>query len=102
MSTERGNQMDIVEKLRELSALEKSFPMSGTCWYEKAADEIEQLREALRPFADLYLWPDDSECVDYVKTDEDWNDDSNEEKYNEVFICRAWIRKIRNLMRGKK
>ena len=37
--------MDIVEKLRELSALEKSFPMSGTCWYEKAADEIERLRE---------------------------------------------------------
>jgi len=37
--------MDIVERLRELSALEKSFPMSGTCWYEKAADEIERLRK---------------------------------------------------------
>jgi len=36
--------MDIVERLRELSALEKSFPISGTCWYEKSADEIERLR----------------------------------------------------------
>jgi len=46
--------MDIVERLRELSALEKSFPMSGTCWYEKAADEIERLREALNNFCDSY------------------------------------------------
>jgi len=44
--------MDIVEKLRELSALEKSFPMSGTCWYEKAADEIEQLREYIKNWKD--------------------------------------------------
>jgi len=52
--------MDIVEKLRELSALEKSFLMSGTCWYEKAADEIEQLREALRQIHGLGDTPDDS------------------------------------------
>jgi len=90
--------MDIVERLRDA----KKYSVWDEELYIEAADEIEQLREALRPFADLYLWPDDSECVDYVKTDEDWNDDSNEEKYDEVFICRAWIRKIRNLMRGKK
>ena len=77
--------MDIIERLRE---------HCEDLTYE-AADEIERLREALRPFAEKYLWPDDSGYADELRSDEDWDEERNEEEVDDVWVKRKWIRQAR-------
>ena len=55
------------------------------------------LREALRPFADKYLWPDDAGeyVTETVREDDDWNAISNDETVDDVWIKRGDIRRAR-------
>ena len=55
------------------------------------------LREALRPFADKYLWPDDAGeyVTDTIREDEDWSEIANDETVDDVWIKRGDIRRAR-------
>lgn len=74
-------------------------------WARKEAeDEIkalraenERLREALRPFANKYLWPDDAGAyvASSIREDEDWDEASNDEAIDDVWIERGEIRRAR-------
>ena len=90
--------MDIVERLRTVDI---SWSREGE-WCAEAADEIEKLREersrlreALKPFAEKYLWPDDSGFADELRSDEDWDEGRNEEEVDDVWLKRKWIRQAR-------
>jgi len=67
-----------------------------------AHEEIEKLREALRPFAEKYLWPDDSGYADEIRSDEDWNEKANDNEFDDIFIQRGWIRAAREALQEKK
>jgi len=70
------------------------------CW--EAADRIEQLEAALRPFAEKYLWPDDTGIGDELRMDEDWDEQKNDKSVEEYFIERGWIRAARAALGEKK
>lgn len=57
--------------------------------------KIEQLREALRPFAEKFLWPDDSGYANELRMDEEWDEKFNEEAEDDVWVKRKWIRQAR-------
>lgn len=79
--------MDIVARLRICA---EYYPNQT-----EAADEIERLREALRPFAELWLWPDD-----YGKgRDQEERDDTVQE---DTRILRADIRRARAALGEEK
>ena len=61
---------------------------------EEAQDEIKRLRDALRPFATLFLYPDDLgfEAASDIKADDDWCEDSNDATTENVFIVRRHVR----------
>ena len=73
-------------------------------WMDAAADEIERLREALRPFADKYLWPDDAGeyVTNTVRDDEYWNAIANDETVDDVWIKRGDIRRARAALGEEK
>ena len=62
--------------------------------------EIKRLREALRPFAKLFLWPDDlgSEASEDIKADEDWSEEANDESIEDVWVKQGDIRKARAVL----
>jgi hypothetical protein len=66
--------------------------------------EIERLREALRPFANKYLWPDDAGeyVTSSIREDEDWNEVSNDEAVDDVWIKRGDIRRARAALGEKE
>jgi len=84
---------DIVEHLRWLESHGNENPHH----WGQAADEIEKLREALRPFAKLNLFPDDLgfELSEDIKADEDWCDDANDAHVDDQWIKRGDIRTAR-------
>lgn len=63
--------------------------------------ENERLREALRPFSEKFLYPDDTGFADEIRADEDWSEEYNESQADDVMVERSWIRKARNAMGGK-
>jgi len=94
---------DIVERMKEwLSAQPdprgRTFhPLHPETLIAQGATEIERLREALRPFAKLHLWPDDLgfELSEDMKADEDWCDDANDAHVDDQWIKRGDIRAAR-------
>ena len=93
--------MDIVERLRKNCTC--NFE-STPCGAEEecrnaleAADEIERLREALRPFTAFFLYPDDLgfEASLDIKEDPDWDDDANDMQTENVFVLRRDVRRAR-------
>lgn len=60
-------------------------------------EENARLREALRPFADLFLYPDDLgfEHSEDIRSDPDWDDDANDMQSEETFVLRRDIRRAR-------
>jgi hypothetical protein len=87
---------DIVERLRICAKFDPD--------QAEAADEIERLREALRPFAKLNLWPDDLgfEVSEDIKADEDWCDDANDARADDQWIKRGDIRAARAALKEDK
>jgi len=66
--------------------------------------EVERLREALKPFAALSLWPDDigdEWTVNDIRSGYDWDEEENEVKTDDVFIKRGHIRAARKALEGK-
>lgn len=79
-------------------------PMTASDALTKAADAIERLeadnarlREALEPFSQLFLYPDDFgfEHSEYIRGDEDWDEYANDMCTQEVFVLRRDIKKAR-------
>jgi len=66
-----------------------------------AADRIEELEAALRPFANKFLYPDDTDVADYIRDDEDWDEENNNQMIDDVFIPRGWIRAARAALKGE-
>ena len=68
---------------------------------ERLRAENEKLREALKPFAALSLWPDDigdEWKVNDIRSDYDWNEKENEVKTDHAFITRGHIRAARKAL----
>ena len=86
---------DIVKRLRDWVEHDEDL-------FEEAADEIERLREALTPFAKLFLWPEDSGSADMIMADEDWDEKYNDEASDEHFIIRGWIKNARKALGEKE
>jgi|APGre2960657404_1045060.scaffolds.fasta_scaffold313577_2 hypothetical protein len=66
--------------------------------------EIKRLREALKPFAALSLWPDDigdEWTVNDIRSGYDWDETENDTKTDDVFIKRGHIRAARKALEGK-
>lgn len=51
--------------------------------------------EALKPFAGLWLYPDDLKEADDIRSSLDWNEEENDNSHEEVFIIRQYIRRAR-------
>jgi hypothetical protein len=83
----------LVQQLRGLSRWEHGDVSIG----DEAADEIERLRAALRPFAGLFLWPDDlgEDAAANIRSDPDWDSVENDSSKEEIFISRGCIRAAR-------
>lgn len=90
----------LTELLRKLAA-SKHDDLSIA---EKAADRIDELEEALRPFTDLFLYPDDLgfEMSEDIKSDQDWDEDANDMTTTNVFVLRRDIRNARNVLNKYK
>ena len=83
---------------------------------QAAADEIERLardmealladrvtlRAALRPFSELFLYPDDFGFEDSldIKEDPDWDDDANDMQTEKCFVLRRSIKAARAALAG--
>ena len=70
---------------------------------DEARAEVDRLRAALKPFSEFYLWPDDAGewTANDVRSDEDWDEERNDAKTDDVFIKRAHIRAARKALEAK-
>jgi hypothetical protein len=89
----------LVERLRELAR----FEHGDVSFADEAADEIENLRKALEPFANLFLWPDDlgTNAAKDIRSDPDWDELGNDQDTEELSVLRGHIRHARNLLKRK-
>ena len=64
---------------------------------EEAAKTIELLISALRPFAGMFLYPDDLgfEASLDIKEDPDWDNDANDMQTENCFVLRRDIKRAR-------
>lgn len=85
---------NIVKRLIELSEA-KHNDLSVAL---EAAEEIKNLRRALIPFAELWLYPDDLgfEYAEDIRADIDWDEDANDMQTQDYFILRQHIKIARN------
>lgn len=70
---------------------------------EKLRAEVERLRASLKPFAQLYLWPDDlgEDMATLLRAEADWCEATNEDADSDVFIKRKYIRAARAALEAK-
>jgi len=87
---------DFVKRLRDKNCCDAT-----KCNCDEAADRIEQLEEALRPFTNKFLYPDDTGVADYIRDDEDWDEENNDQMIDDVFIPRGWIRAARAALKER-
>ena len=87
----------IVKMLRDLAACKHSDVSVA----EEAADEIERLRDALRPFSRIFLWPDDlgQDMAAHIRADEEFDQSLNDKAAEDVFVLRGDIRKAREALK---
>ena len=65
--------------------------------------EVGRLREAMKPFAWLYLWPDDlGNASAGIKAEEDWCVDKNDAKADDQWVKRGDIRRARAALGEEK
>lgn len=64
-------------------------------------EENARLREALKPFGQIFLYPDDLgfEASEDIRADVDWDEDANEMQTENVFVLRRDIRAARAAIR---
>ena len=111
-----------IERLREENArykltyakyVEATDRMNGApCEQIRHQQEVDalreknaRLREALQPFAGVFLFPDDLgfEHSEDIRSDPDWDDDANDMQSEDVFVLRRDIRRARAAIReGRK
>lgn len=67
----------------------------------EAADYIELLRAALKPFAQLFLFPDDlgDDAAQDFRSDPDWSEVNNDMEADDLFVKRGNIRAARYALR---
>ena len=94
---------DIVERLLKPDRVSAPYPEG---WHEvvdpvkkEAAEEIERLRKALEPFANLHLYPYDIEGqLEFEKEQLDWSEEENDKVQDDFFITRKAIRNARKAL----
>ena len=92
---------EIVKRLRNWEQVDIVDAHEDGALYNAAADEIERLREALKPFAEKFLFPDDTGYADELRAEEGWSEEANDSQVDDWLIERRWVRKARNAMEGK-
>jgi hypothetical protein len=100
------------EEDKDFNLLQLADEMSHKNWmyfkflynkkFKEAEERIKELEAALRPFAEKYLWPDDTGIGDELRMDEDWDEQKNDKSVEEYFIERGWIRAARAALGEKK
>lgn len=70
---------------------------------ERLSRERDEARAALKPFASLFLWPDDldSSSAADIRAEEDWNEAENDARSDDVWVRRAEIRAARKAVKAK-
>lgn len=65
---------------------------------------IAELEAALRPFSEMFLYPDDLgfEAAENIKSDPEWCSDANDLQDENLFVLRGDIRKARAALAGGK
>ena len=68
---------------------------------DRLRKENARLREALKPFAGLFLYPYDLgfEHSEDIRSDPDWDDEANDMQSEDVFVLRRDIRRARAAIR---
>ena len=86
-----------IEKLRADIAYADTHAAKVESLLWGTARENEELRAALCPLADVFLYPDDLgfEASSDIKEDLDWDDDANDMNTENVFVLRRDIRRAR-------
>lgn len=71
---------------------------------ERLTRERNEARAALKPFSELYLWPDDAGrlIAERVRSHEDWDEVANDEESNPYCILRGEIRAARKALEAKQ
>ena len=71
---------------------------------DRLKGRIEKLEAALRPFANLFLYPDDLgfEASLDIKEDPDWDDDANDMQTEDCFVLRRSIKAARTALKWEK
>jgi hypothetical protein len=90
---------DIVTRLYVLRSYEDGVEDLA----EEAAKTIELLISALRPFAGMFLYPDDLgfEASLDIKEDPDWDNDANNMQTENCFVLRRDIKRARAALKEK-
>jgi chromosome segregation ATPase len=88
---------DQAQRFREIISEQRSelHDLLKTC--HKQSEEIARLREVLKPFGQLFLYPDDLgfEPSEDIRADIDWDEDANDMQTENVFVLRRDIRAAR-------
>lgn len=61
---------------------------------------IVKLRNALQPFAEKHLYPDDAPNAVEIRSDDYWDEWMNDQETDQISVKREWIRRARDAMRG--
>ena len=97
LSRERDEARSEVRRMRELLVTIQRLNSERDVALSRERDEA---RAALKPFAILFLWPDDldeSSAAD-IRAEEDWNEAENDARSDDLWVRRGDIRAARKAL----
>ena len=95
------------KRVAELEKREKHLEEMFQGWRDeaiKASARIAELEAVLKPFADLWVFPDDlgPEAEEIIRCDPDWDEEANDRTKEDVMVFRGDIRAARAALNGEK
>lgn len=107
---DRGTLLAEVDRLREeIAAMRRYIDRTNREDYKLSTAlhtvtrERDEARAALKPFSNMYLWPDDAGPVtaQRVRSRNGWDEAANDEESHEFWIKRGDIRAARKALEAK-
>jgi len=97
LTRERDETRAEVRRMRELLVTIQRLNSERDVALSRERDEA---RAALKPFASLFLWPDDidSSSAADIRAEEDWNEAENDARSDDLWVRRGDIRAARKAL----